>query len=161
MLRCFPWARHRPRAVLLETNQMGDLRDVDRYFHRKGYVNRETFVDLRTVASARARTVQRRARPESDSESCSYAMNPAAFLTRQSARASAEPRPGNASWRPMWVDNLYVPASGPPTVYPPTQANALSCNLLDEKRFRREWCQPWIDWQPSSNAGLRECDDDI
>lgn len=44
VLRCFPFARHKPRAVLVETDKMGDLRDVDRFFHRKGYANRETFV---------------------------------------------------------------------------------------------------------------------
>jgi hypothetical protein len=44
VLRCFPFATFRPRAVLLETNRMGDLRSVGRFFHRHGYINRETFV---------------------------------------------------------------------------------------------------------------------
>lgn len=114
VLRCFPWARHRPRAVLLETNQAGDLREVDRFFHRKGYVNRETFVN-------------------------------------------GELRPGG-KLRPQWVDNLYVPHGGPTTVYPPAKSMSdLSCDSADEKRFRAQWCQPWMGWQPKAHQGFGDC----
>ena len=108
VLRCFPFERYRPRAILLETNRM-EMREVDRFFHRKGYVNRETFV-------------------------------------------TADPRPNRAGEiKVRWTDNLFVPASGPRTVYPPTEFSQLECNAEEEREFRGDWCQPWHAWQPASN----------
>ena len=45
VLRCFPLGALAVRAVLVETNRMRSLRSVDRFFHRRGYVNRETFIE--------------------------------------------------------------------------------------------------------------------
>ena len=62
VLRCFPFGEFQPRAVLVETNHphkeamhlptgsitfagVQDMRSVDRFFHRHGYSNRETFTD--------------------------------------------------------------------------------------------------------------------
>ena len=43
VLRCFPFDEFTPKAILVETAQFPDMRGVDRFFHRHGYHNRETF----------------------------------------------------------------------------------------------------------------------
>ena len=43
VLRCFPFDEFNVRAVLIETNKAGNLRAVDRFFHRHDFVNVETF----------------------------------------------------------------------------------------------------------------------
>jgi len=53
VLRCWPFHRIAPHAVLMETaaygrNSMVDLRELDRFFHRHGYANVETFATARS-----------------------------------------------------------------------------------------------------------------
>ena len=45
VLRCFPLDALKVRAVLLETNRIQSMRSLDRFFHARGYVNRETFIE--------------------------------------------------------------------------------------------------------------------
>lgn len=103
ILRCLDFDRHKPSAVLVETNKM-DLRATDRFFHRKGYVNRETFSGSEPVSPQR--------------------------------------------WRAQWMDNLYVPAPGPPTVYP----GSPNCSDPSDKLYRKYWCQPFHHWSPYAHA---------
>eukprot|EP00316_Scyphosphaera_apsteinii_P021308 CAMPEP_0119303996 /NCGR_PEP_ID=MMETSP1333-20130426/5325_1 /TAXON_ID=418940 /ORGANISM="Scyphosphaera apsteinii, Strain RCC1455" /LENGTH=172 /DNA_ID=CAMNT_0007306793 /DNA_START=548 /DNA_END=1066 /DNA_ORIENTATION=+ len=44
VLRCFPFARFGVYAVLIESDKVVDVRQLDRFFHRHGYANVETFV---------------------------------------------------------------------------------------------------------------------
>jgi hypothetical protein len=45
VLRCFPFRRFDVRAVLIETNRVGDLRPLLRFFHRHGYAAVESFAN--------------------------------------------------------------------------------------------------------------------
>ena len=45
VLRCFPFEAFGVHAVLIETNKATDMRVVDRFFHRHGFSNVETFTN--------------------------------------------------------------------------------------------------------------------
>ena len=45
VLNCFPFDDLQVYAILIETNKVADMRALDRFFHRHGYVNYETFTN--------------------------------------------------------------------------------------------------------------------
>jgi hypothetical protein len=47
VMRCFPYQRLAPTAILIETNKH-EVKHVDLFFHRHGYSNVETFLNTET-----------------------------------------------------------------------------------------------------------------
>ena len=49
VLRCFPFREFSVHAVLMETDKVHDMRQLDRFWHRHGYANVQTFAGPVTV----------------------------------------------------------------------------------------------------------------
>ena len=49
VLRCMPLEELGAKAILMETDKIVQMRPVDRFFHRRGYVSAETFTTARSV----------------------------------------------------------------------------------------------------------------
>ena len=119
MLRCFPFHTLGVRAVLIETDKVHDLKEVDRFFHRHGFVNYETF---QTAHNTGSRIAQR----ASDAK-----FNDHLFVRRE-----------REAVYPPWQ----YPAGVLPSVPGAETLNSTSrCPhwMAQELGVHAKWCSPW------------------
>ena len=126
VLRCFPWRDIRVGAVLIETTFARDLRDVDRFFHRNGFVSEETFSSGHLVDGLNS-------------------SNWLDHLYVARARKAVYPPWRNVRRQPSGtlmgkrsvghVHRWVVPDECPD----------------EEFKHRKQWCVPWLQWEPASD----------
>ena len=124
VLRCFPFDALGVRAVLIETDKVSDLKEVDRFFHRHGFVNYETFQSARNTGRRIAQGAAT-----------------AKFSDRLYVRRQRE------AVYPPWQ----YPAGALPTV-PGAELlkSASHCphRLAKDLGVQAKWCSPWQAWTP-------------
>jgi len=141
VLRCFPFADLGVHAVLIETDkarppqqgshtvptcaslkQAGDLREVDRFFHRHGFVNEQTFTSGYLPNGLR------------------YANWLDNLFVRRRRPAVRPPWTYNASEK---VVGTRVGSLRPWTI--PRQCSK------EDYLARAQWCAPWHEWEPAAD----------
>lgn len=131
VLRCFPWSIG-AHAILIETDKAGEMREVDRFFHRHGYVNYESFAG-------------------------GYLPQGLGFASWLDNLYVRRPR---ETVYPPWRYNKMEPLPKGRLKLSHGQRYVIPSNCSEEDvAARRLWCTPWHSWEPlSANWGPCELD---
>ena len=123
MLRCFPFDALGVRAVLIETDKVQDFKEVDRFFHRHGFVNYETFQTARSIGSHLAKGA------------ATAKFNDHLYVRRE-----------REAVYPPWQ----YPAGTLPSVPGAELHNSTLCphHLAKDLGIHAKWCSPWQAWTP-------------